>query len=70
MFINLNEATSTQAKKLQGSLKALITDTNCVITNKGIDSKEYQNYIRIFISTNEMMPIKIKKDNRRFLLTN
>lgn len=67
-FINLNEATSTQTKQLQSALKALITDTESIVENKGQDAVKFKNYSRVFITTNEAMPIKITKDNRRYLL--
>ena len=67
-IINLNEATATQAKSLHATLKAIITDTECVIEQKGIDAVKSKNYSRVIITTNESMPIKLKKDNRRFVL--
>ena len=67
-IINLNEATATQAKSLHATLKAIITDTECVIEQKGIDAVKCKNYSRVIITTNESMPIKLKKDNRRFVL--
>ncbi len=68
LIINLNEATSTQAKTLHATLKAIITDIECVIEQKGIDAIKCKNYSRLVITTNQSMVINLKQDNRRFLL--
>jgi hypothetical protein len=64
-LVNLNEMCMKEADGAEGQIKRLITDKALEINKKGIDSYPIDSYHRFLITSNNDMPIKSKKDDRR-----
>lgn len=55
-------------KSKVGTLKAMITDEEMAVENKGRDVFQVKNYKRVILSSNENWPIPMDKDDRRFVV--
>jgi hypothetical protein len=64
-LVNLNEMCMKEADGAEGQIKRLITDKRLDINKKGIDSFPIDSYHRFLVTSNNEMPMKSKKDDRR-----
>ncbi len=67
LLMHANEATWGGKKADGGVLKSMITDRTISIQLKGRDRYEIDNFVRIFISSNEKWPVQMDADDRRIL---
>ena len=65
-FVNINEIGKKDLVEYMGLLKGLITDKPLTINKKGIEPYKIKSFHRFVFTTNNMDPIDIKEDNRRF----
>ena len=68
IFIEIAELDFLATKGLEGKFKSLITDEQITINNKGVKERSEQSYHRFIATTNDDIPIKISKNDRRILL--
>jgi hypothetical protein len=68
LLINLDETKSKDAKDYYEIIKAEITNPTTLIERKGHDGFSVRNFARYFFTTNNELPIKISKSDRRFCL--
>ena len=64
-LVNLNEMCIKEAEGAEGQIKRLVTDTALDINKKGIDPFPIDSYHRFLVTSNNEMPMKSKKDDRR-----
>jgi hypothetical protein len=64
-LINLNELSKKETIDSEDKIKALITDPEITINNKGMNQYEIQSYHRFIISTNNEEPVNTSKEDRR-----
>ena len=64
-LINLSEMSKKDTLQSEGRIKALITDSNIAINNKGINPFNQTSYHRFIITTNNEDPLTTSKDDRR-----
>ena len=67
-LVNLNELSKKETVESMNYIKALITDTELTINNKGVSQYKIQSYHRFIITTNNEEPINTTKDDRRKLI--
>lgn len=68
-FVNLNEVSLKDSHDCDGQLKALITDGNLTINEKGKKAYNVKSYHRWFITTNNELGLsKVHKNDRRNLI--
>jgi len=67
MLLQINEINGKVGHEKKDGLKDLITAERLNITYKGKDTFEVPNFLRIFLFTNNLNPISISADNRRYL---
>jgi len=65
-FVNINEIGKKDLVEYMGLLKGLITDKPLTINKKGIEPYKINSFHRFVFTTNNMDPIDINQDNRRF----
>jgi len=65
-LVNLNEMSKKDTVDAMGQIKALITDSELNINEKGISQYTVTSYHRFIITTNNEDPIDTKQDDRRF----
>lgn len=65
-LVNLNELSKKETIDSMGQIKALITDPNIIINEKGVAQYPITSYHRFIITTNNEDPIDSKEDDRRF----
>lgn len=68
VLIHANEALWGGNKKDLGTVKAMITEQDCVIEGKGKDRIRVRNFKHIILSSNEDWPVHLDPDDRRFLV--
>lgn len=66
VLIHANEALWGGNKKELGTIKAMITESTCLIEGKGKDSITVPNFKHVILSSNEDWPVHIDSDDRRF----
>ena len=67
MVLQINEINGKVGHELKDVLKDLITAEEINIRAMRTDVIQYQNFLRIFLYTNNLNPISISPDNRRYL---
>jgi len=67
LVLQINEINGKVGHEKKDCLKNLITAEFLNLTAKGKDTIEYPNFLRIFLFTNNLNPISISPDNRRYL---
>lgn len=67
-IVNLNELSKKDTLEAEGRIKALMTDSNITINNKGVNSYETKSFHRFIITTNNEEPINSGKDDRRKII--
>lgn len=67
-FVNLNELSKKETMESENYLKALITDNNMTINNKGVAQYAIQSHHRFLGTTNNAEPITTSADDRRKLI--
>jgi hypothetical protein len=68
VLIHANEALWGGNKKEIGTVKAMITERNCLIESKGKDRIMVKNFKHIILSSNEDWPVHLDPDDRRFFV--
>jgi hypothetical protein len=68
LLINLDETNPKDSKDYYETIKAEITNSTTEIERKGQDSFVVRNFARYLFTTNNELPIKISKSDRRFAL--
>lgn len=68
VLIHANEALWGGNKKEIGTVKAMITEQNCLIEGKGKDRIVVRNFKHVILSSNEDWPVHLDPDDRRFLV--
>jgi hypothetical protein len=68
LLINLDETCAKDSREYYEIIKAEITNPTTQIERKGHDSVTVRNMARYFFTTNNELPIKISKSDRRFVL--
>ena len=68
MLIHLNELTAKDGFGNKDSLKGKITATTLNIQEKGKETYTQANYARWIAATNNLTPIEMKADSRRFVI--
>ena len=68
VLIHANEAMWGGNKKEIGTVKAMITERNCLIESKGKDRIMVRNFKHLILSSNEDWPVHIDADDRRFFV--
>ena len=69
-LVHANEAVWMGSRKEVGALKALITDPYIVLEGKGRDAISIPNCRHLIISSNELCPVPLDLDDRRFFVLN
>ena len=67
LVLQINEINGKVGHEKKDCLKDLITAETLNLTAKGKDTMEYPNFLRVFLFTNNLNPISISPDNRRYL---
>jgi Family of unknown function (DUF5906) len=67
-LVNLSELEYADSKDSLGKIKALITDEDITINQKGISPITVRSYHHFIGTTNKENPIKIEKGERRFFI--
>ncbi|GEM_PF-1170726 len=68
VLIHANEALWGGNKKDIGTVKAMITDSLCLIESKGKDQIRVRNFKHVILSSNEDWPVHLDADDRRFFV--
>ena len=68
LLIHLNELTAKDGFGNKDSLKAKVTNTMVEIQEKGKESYPQANYARWIAATNNLTPIEVKADSRRYCI--
>jgi len=68
LLIHLNELTAKDGFGNKDSLKGKITTDFLTIEEKGKDQYKQRNYARWIAATNNLTPIEVKADSRRFVI--
>lgn len=67
LFVNLNEAYSGRSSKnTKNFIKQLVTDKNIFTESKMQNAKVTENNTNLLITSNELIPIEVEEDDRRF----
>lgn len=64
-LVNCDEMDYKSQQECEGKIKGLITNNNLTINSKGVKSFIIQSYHRFLFTTNNEVPIKTHKDDRR-----
>jgi hypothetical protein len=67
LFLQMDEANGLQ-DGLETKLNDLITADKVTIERKGFDAVTVNNYMRIYMTSNSTRPIRVNKENRRWLV--
>jgi len=67
-LVNLNEVSASEMKGSSGKLKALITDNQMTINEKGVKQVQITSYAKFIVTTNNDEAIKPTKDDRRNIM--
>lgn len=68
IFLGLEEAVWAGSKTAEGVLKSLITEERITIEQKGMDPISVDNYVRLFIASNEDWVVPTDAGGRRFFV--
>lgn len=68
VLIHANESLWGGNRKEIGTVKAMITEENCLIEGKGKDRIVVRNFKHVILSSNESWPIHLDHDDRRFFV--
>lgn len=66
LLLQADEAVWAGDKKAEGRLKSLVTEKHQMIEQKGVDSIQMPNYVRLMMTSNEGWVVPAGKDERRF----
>lgn len=66
LMVVLNEATARDTKDVVDKIKDIITRTDATIELKGVDPFEVEDYCNYCFTTNNIKPVCITSDDRRF----
>ena len=66
LFLQLNEVEGKDGFSNKEKIKNIITEENTIIREKYISQYDQKNYLRLFILSNNLNPIEINHDDRRF----
>lgn len=66
LMVVLNEATGKDTKDVVDKIKDIITRTDATIELKGVDAFEVEDYCNYCFTTNNIKPVCITSDDRRF----
>lgn len=66
LLLQADEAVWAGDKKAEGRLKSLVTEKHQMIEQKGVDSIQMPNYVRLLMTSNEGWVVPAGKDERRF----
>lgn len=69
LLLQVDEANGLQ-DGLESKLNDLITSDTVTIERKGFDAVTVSNYMRIYMTSNSMRPIRMNRENRRWLVVN
>lgn len=64
-LVNCDEMDYKAQNECEGKIKGLITNNNLTINPKGVKSFTIQSYHRFILTTNNEVPVKTDKDDRR-----
>jgi len=67
-LVNLDELSKKETMECEGKIKALITNPNMTINNKGINQYDIMSFHRFIATTNNEDPIKTAAGDRRNLI--
>jgi hypothetical protein len=67
-LVNLNEVSASEMKGSSGKLKALITDNQMTINEKGVKQVQITSYAKFIVTTNNDEAIKPTRGDRRNIL--
>lgn len=67
LFLKLEEV--LVPRSCANQLKGLVVATNTTINPKGFEPYDLDVFVRIFATTNEVLPVKVEKGDRRFCIT-
>lgn len=68
ILIQLNEVEGKDGFSKKEKLKNIITETETIIREKHVSIYKQKNYKRVFIFSNNLNPIEISHDDRRFVV--
>lgn len=68
LIIQLNEVSGKDGHLAKDLLKDLITETHLNIRKMRTDTDKMRNFMRLFLFTNNLNPIDIPADNRRYVV--
>jgi phage/plasmid-associated DNA primase len=64
--VGVDESFFTGDKRAEGFIKSMITDTNQMVTSKGVDSRKMKNMAKLIFATNHADAVPADLDDRRF----
>ena len=67
-LVNLNEVSASEMKGSSGKLKALITDNQMTINEKGVKQFVITSYAKFIVTTNNDEAIKPTRGDRRNIM--
>jgi len=68
LVLQLNEVEGKDGFSNKEKIKNMITEDNTIIREKYISQYDQTNYLRLFILSNNLNPIEISHDDRRFVV--
>jgi hypothetical protein len=68
IFVKLEEAVGATNRKYEAAFKARITSATMTVNPKGISPITTPNYARYMLTTNDMSPVKLDAQERRFVV--
>ena len=68
LVLQLNEVEGKDGFSNKEKIKNMITEENTIIREKYISQYDQTNYLRVFILSNNLNPIEISHDDRRFVV--
>lgn len=68
LFVKLEEAVGSINRKHEAQFKAIITSATLTVNPKGVTPVTTSNLNRFFLTTNEVAPVKLDEEERRFVI--
>jgi hypothetical protein len=68
LFLKLEEVNGSLNRKFADMLKGIITATSATINPKGVGKYTIDAFPRVVMTTNNAVPVKVEKDDRRFCI--
>lgn len=68
LFLKLEEVNGALNRKFADILKGIITSTTATINPKGVGKYTIDAFPRVVMTTNNAVPVKVEKDDRRFCI--